>query len=83
MAPAHPGPQALPPPFVRSINSAMAPHLCYAIPNNVQQVLQVQSKSFPPVYIGIDSNGDLQVAREADGDLITVSSAMPSDWSPP
>ena len=57
----------------------MAPTLSYAIPEDVQQVLQVQYKGHPPMYIGIDSNGDLQVAGKADGDLITMSLAMPSD----
>ena len=71
------------PPFLRSIDSSMLPTLVYAIPDDVQQVLQVQHKNHPPVYIGIDSNGDLQVAAKAPGDLITLSVAMPSGWSPP
>ena len=70
------------PPFIKSIDSTMVPCLRYAIPDDVQQVLQVQSQTFPPIYIGIDSNSDFQVAREADGDLITVSIAMLLEWSP-
>ena len=61
----------------------MAPTLVYAIPDDVQQVLQVQHKHHPPVYVGIDSNGDLQVAAKAPGELITMSLAMPPDWTPP
>ena len=61
----------------------MAPTLSYVIPEDVQQVLQVQCKGHPLMYIGIDSNGDLQVAGKADGDLITMSLAMPSNWTPP
>ena len=71
------------PPFLVSVDSSMAPSLCYAIPEDVQQVLQVQCKGHPPMYVGIDSNGDLQVAGKADGDLITLSIVMPSDWTPP
>ena len=71
------------PPFLVSVDSSMAPTLSYVIPEDVQQVLQVQCKGHPPMYIGINSNGDLQVAGKADGDLITMSLAMPSDWTPP
>ena len=71
------------PPFLVSVDSSMAPTLSYAIPEDVQQVLQVQCKGHPPMYVGIDSNGDLHVAGKADGDLITMSLAMPSDWTPP
>lgn len=71
------------PPFIKSVDSGMAPRLCYTIPEDVQQVLQLQSLTFPPIYVGIDSNGDLQVAREADGDLVTVSIVMPLGWAPP
>ena len=70
------------PPFIKSVDSGMAPRLRYTIPEDVQQVLQVQSSTFPPVYVGIDSNGDLQVAREADGNLVTISIVMPSGWAP-
>ena len=71
------------PPFLVSTNSSMTPFLVYTIPDDVQQVLQVQHKHHPPVYIGIDSNGDLQVAAKAPRDLVTMSVIMPSDWSPP
>ena len=57
------------PPFLVSVDSSMAPTLSYAIPEDVQQVLQVQCKGHPPMYIEIDSNGDLQVTGKANGDL--------------
>ena len=71
------------PPFLVSVDSSMAPTIRYAIPEDVQQVLQVQSSGNPPMYVGIDSNGDLQAASKVDGDLITMSIVMPSDWTPP
>ena len=61
----------------------MAPTIRYAIPEDVQQALQVQSRGNPPMYIEIDSNGDLQAASKVNGDLITMSIVMPSDWTPP
>ena len=71
------------PTFLKTIDSTMVPTLVYAIPDDVQQVLQVQHKNHPPVYIGIDSNGDLQVAAKAPGELVTISVAMPPGWNPP
>ena len=71
------------PSFLTTVDLFMVPTIRYAIPEDVQQVLQVHSSGNPPMYIGIDSNGDLQVAGKADGDLITMSVVMPSDWTPP
>ena len=67
------------PPFLVSTDSSITPFLVYAIPDDVQQVLQVQHKHHPPVYIEIDSNGDLQMAIKAPGELITMSVIMPLD----
>ena len=71
------------PPFLTSVDLSMVPTIRYAIPEDVQQALQVQSRGNPPMYIEIDSNGNLQVASKVDGDLITMSVVMPLGWTPP
>ena len=54
------------PPFIRSIDSSMSPVFVTgggSVPEDMQQVIQLLSLSGPTsCYIGIDSNGDLQVA---------------------
>ena len=72
------------PPFLQSIDSSMAPIAAYAIPDDVQQVVQTLHDRSPPIYIGIDSNGDLIVAKTAPGDLISIAIRMPSEgWTNP
>ena len=72
------------PPFLQSVDLSMVPIATYAIPNDVQQVVQTLHSRSPPIYVGIDSNGDLMVAKTAPGDLVTIAIRMPSEeWNNP
>ena len=72
------------PPFIRSINSSMSPFFVTgggSVPEDVQQVVQLLSLTGPTsCYIGIDSNGNLQVARKAPAAIVHSALAMPRDW---
>ena len=72
------------PPFMRSIDSSMSP--CFitgggSMPKDVQQVIQLLSLTRTTLcYIGVDSNGDLQVAKRAPVEIIHSVIAMPRNW---
>ena len=72
------------PPFIRSIDSSMSPFFVTgggSVPEDVQQVVQLLSSTGPTsYYIGVDSNGDLQVARKAPAAIVHSALAMPRDW---
>ena len=72
------------PPFVRSIDSSMSPYFITGggnMPEDVHQVVQLLSPTrVKPCYIGINSNGDLQVASKAPAAIIHSALAMSSTW---
>ena len=72
------------PHFVRSIDSSMSPFFIKdggSIPEDVQQVVQLMSPTRSTTcYVGVDSNGDLQVARKAPATIVHSAFAMPREW---
>ena len=72
------------PPFIRSIDSSMSPYFVTGggnMPEDMHQVVQLLSLTrTKPCYIGIDSNGDLQVAIKVPAATIHSALAMSSAW---
>ena len=52
------------PPFVKHVDSSMVPLYSHSMPDDVQQVLMVNYSKGSPRFLGIDSNGDLQVSAQ-------------------
>ena len=72
------------PPFVRSIDSSMPLHFITGtgdMPEFMQQVVQLLSPTRTnPCYIGVNSNGDLQVAKRAPAAIIHSALVMSKAW---
>lgn len=72
------------PPFIKSIDSSMSPIFVRgggSVSEDVQQVVQLLSLTrTKSSYIGIDTNGDLQVATKVPASIVHSAIAMPSDW---
>ena len=69
------------PSFIRSMDSSMSPYFVTGggnMPKNVQQVVQLLSSTRnTSLYIGIDSNGDLQVAKKAPAVIVHSQLSCP------
>lgn len=72
------------PPFIKSIDSSMIPIFVSgggSISEDMQQVVQLLSSTrTKSAYIGIDSNGDLQVATKVPASIVHSAIAMPLAW---
>ncbi|KAG6370343.1 hypothetical protein JVT61DRAFT_12150 [Boletus reticuloceps] len=61
------------PTYLHHVDSEMVPTFHLAVPDDVPSVVAIHTPGLPPIYIGIDSNGDLTVSRNiANPELVTI-----------
>ena len=61
------------PTYLHVIDSGMTPSVISAMPDDVPRVVMVLHPRHPPIYMGIDSNGDLCLASMCPNDQIDIS----------
>ena len=58
--------------FIKQVNSSMVPLFSYLMPNDVQQSLMDNYPKASPQFLGVDSNGDLQVSAHCQSDNVKM-----------